>query len=99
MPALPDVGAVLAAHGITPGPTGYELAVLTGVLDARGWDHRVEELDPGHPSRDRFRAIVFRRTGNLVGGAAGVTRAYRGRGRTEEEALAQALAAMLARRP
>ena len=98
MPALPDVGAVLAAHGITPGPAGYDLNALAAALDVRGWDHRVEELDPGHIGRDHFRAIVFRRTGSLVGGAAGVTRAYRGRGRTKEDALAQALATMLSRR-
>ena len=97
MPHLPDVDAVLEAHGIGPGPEGYDLAALAAAVEGRGWSYRTEELDPDHRGRDRYRALVFRRTGGLVATGYAATRSYRGRGRTEEEALARAVAGMLAR--
>ena len=88
---------VLARHGIQPGPGGYGLMTLEATAAARGWSHRTEERAPSASRRGRYQALVFAR------GAPGADPRFaplltaRGRGETEEAALAQALARMLLR--
>ena len=96
MPALPDVAAVLAGHGLAPGPDGYALAELEGMAEARGWRCAVEDVE--RPTRwTRYRARVWLPTDPV--GPRGTRRAMtltaRGRGTTAAGALAQALAKAL----
>ena len=95
MPELPDVGAVLARHGLAPGPDGYPLAGLEALAEARGWRFGVEPAT--RPTRwTRYRAIVWRPS-NPLGPRAPHALTARGRGTTEAGALAQALAKALER--
>ncbi len=88
---------VLARHGIEAGPGGYGLLTLEATAAAHGWSHRTEERTPGSPRGRRYQALVYFR------GAPGADPRFaplltaRGRGETEEAALAQALARMLLR--
>ena len=96
MPELPDVGAVLARHGLAPGPDGYPLAGLEALAEARGWRFGVEPAT--RPTRwTRYRAVVWR-TGDPRDPDPRTFTA-RGRGTSEEVALAQALARALERWP
>jgi hypothetical protein len=83
----PDTAAVLADRGLPPGPEGYRLEDLAGAVEARGWRWRIDPARGGQPSRRRWRAFIF-----TPGGA----QYARGWGPTEGEALALALARMLA---
>ena len=92
-----DVPAVLARHGIDPGPQGYDLAALERAILTRGWRHRTEE----RRSRTmRYQALVFARIEGVARTAPDHVSSLwgRGRGATEEEALALALTRMLRRR-
>lgn len=87
---------VLAAHGLAPGPAGFEVADLYALAAYRGWLAHAERSTARGPGR-RWRATVVhhrRETANpiavLVGGTSG-------HGGTEAEALAVALAGMLSR--
>jgi hypothetical protein len=94
MPEHPDVDAVLALHGIIPGPNGFSWADLVGLAQARGWHAGAEEV-PRPTPWTRYRAIVWRPSDPRFRGKATLT--ARGRGLTEEQALAAALASALAR--
>ena len=96
MRTRPDVPAVLARHGLVPGPAGFALWELAAAAAARGWGWGVEPVADSRPLRRPFRALVFAPA--PAGRRPGATSlSARGRGATEEEALAEALARMLAR--
>ena len=94
MRAVPDIAAVLAVHGVEPGPGGYSQADLTRVAEARGWRAGAEAV-PNARGSSRYRALVWQPADPRQREA--VSFASRGRGPTEEEALAAALALALAR--
>ena len=85
---------VLAAHGLLPGPAGFDPADLAAVAAARGWGVSTEPAAKATPAR-RWRATVSaRRPGRgkevSLGGA-------HGHGATAAGALAVALASLLRR--
>ena len=92
-----DPAAVLAAHGLAPGPEGWDGAALAAAAEARGWAWSAEPIAGARPGQLGWKALVFdpasrgERRGRLP-----TTRHARGRGSTEAEALAAALAGMLA---
>ena len=100
MPSSPDTGAILARHGLGPGPDGYEPAALAAAAEARGWSWSAEEVGgmapdlPGMPHHKRWRALVYAPGSNdpTVGSVALGSRSARAAGPTEGEALARALA-------
>ena len=94
MPELPDVDAVLAHYGIQSGPDGFAWSDLVGLAEARGWHAGTEEV-PRPTPWTRYRAIVWRPGDPRARSTATLT--ARGRGLTEEQALASALASALAR--
>jgi hypothetical protein len=94
MRAVPDIAAVLAVHGITPGPAGYAHADLSRLAETRGWRAGAEPI-PNARGSGRFRALVWQPADPRRREA--VSFASRGRGTTEEEALAIALAVALTR--
>ena len=104
-PANRDTDAVLARHGIRPGPDGFDPAALAAAIEARGWSWSAEEAAgvapglPGLPPHKRWRALVFDPGSHdpTVGSAALGSRGARGTGPTEAAALATALAGMLGR--
>ncbi len=87
---------VLARHGILSG-TGNALAALEATIAARGWSHRTEERAAGSTRRSRYQALVFVRGEGSADPRFPSMLAARGRGATEEAALAQAVARMLVR--
>ena len=87
---------VLARHGIASG-TGDGLAALEATIAARGWNHRTEERAAGSTRRSRYQALVFVRGEGCADPRFPSMLAARGRGATEEAALAQAVARMLVR--
>ena len=96
MTTLRDVTPVLGRHGIEPGPRGYELATLERAILARGWRHRTEER---RNRGARYQALVFARLEGVAPTDPDHVSSLwgRGRGATEEEALALALTRMLLR--
>jgi hypothetical protein len=85
---------VLAAHGLRRGERDETVAALGAAAEARGWGHATEE----HPQRRRerrWRATVYRR--DAPGARAWVTGGATANAPAEDEALAIALARMLAR--
>jgi hypothetical protein len=94
VPAALDVPAVLARHGVVPGPGGFAWADLAALAEGRGWHVGAEAL-PRPTLWTRYRAIVWRPVDPRD--AAPRTRTARGRGMTGEAALAAALAAALLR--
>jgi hypothetical protein len=100
VPDRADVAAALAALGLTPGPSGYDLVALAAAVEGSGWGWSVEPRIGTRPGPARFRALVFMAGGGgfPIGRAVG-SRSSRGQGPTEAAALAQALARMLASAP
>ena len=101
--ALPaEVAAALAAHGVNPGPAGYDAAVLTAAAEARGLTASVEEV-AGAPltAAGRYRALLWRAEARVWCGRAKELRVThdwaQARGRTEAAALGKALARWLER--
>ncbi|MDP9471605.1 MAG: hypothetical protein M3Q71_13220 [Chloroflexota bacterium] len=90
-----DIAAVLATSALLPGPEGYDLAELMATVEGHGWTCWVEPMASAADERDRWRAMVFEAGKEAV---VGRRRGYRGRGLTQADALASALARMLARR-
>jgi hypothetical protein len=87
---------VLASHDVMRGATDDDVAALQAVADAHGWGHATE----AHPQRRRerrWRATVFRL--DAPGAQAWVTGGATGNAPEEADALAIALARMLARPP
>ena len=90
-----EAAAILAAHGLVPGPGGFAAADLVAFAVGRGWAARAERTAARGPTR-RWRATVAVSLAGatpprvLLGGA---TRS----GATEAEALALALATVLRR--
>ncbi|CAA9539352.1 MAG: hypothetical protein AVDCRST_MAG73-1753 [uncultured Thermomicrobiales bacterium] len=97
MPALPNVAAVLADHGVRPRACGYAWADLARLAEARRWQIRVEAASRPHGPAVH-RAVVWFRPDTSPHRIL-MTQVARGRGATEEAALAQALAVALARDP
>ena len=86
---------VLATHGFGPGPEGYDADVMEAAIVARGWNPALHEAAPSGTDRRvrRYQAVLQRRP------AAGQPpRLVMARGRSEAEALAKALATVLAGR-
>lgn len=92
-PRRAESAAILAAHGLLPGPDGYDPAELEAFAAARGWQTTVERRPSSGPPR--YRALGFA-AGEPAGPALTGLRAFRGSGRTPGEALAQCLARILA---
>jgi hypothetical protein len=86
---------VLAAHGLVPGPAGFDPGDLVACAAARGWTATAEHL-PRRPGTLAWRATVFARDPRVVASGVTVSGAY-GSGATEAEALAVALASLLRR--
>jgi hypothetical protein len=79
-----EVGRILAAAGIAPGPNGYDQATLLRAIAARHWDLRLE----GHTgawSAELRKPVTT--TQALIGQARGYE--------TPEDAIAHAMAALL----
>ena len=85
---------ILAAHGQTPGPNGYDVAALGALAEAHDWGHATEWREDTHVDR-RWRATVYRLDAPRA--QAWVTGGATGSAQTEGDALAIALARMLAR--
>jgi hypothetical protein len=96
VPNPTDVAAVLAAHGLRPGPAGWDLAALGAAVEGRGWAWSVEPVAGRHGRPPIARALVFDPAPRLVVGRFPTSPHARGRGTTEADALALALARMLA---
>ncbi len=97
MPHRPDAPAVLASHGIEPGPGGYDLGTLSATIAERRWQYCTEARDLGYRGSGRYRALVFVRGEGIADSSFVTMLAARGQGETEAAALAQALARMLVR--
>jgi hypothetical protein len=97
-PAARYAGAlpVLAAHGLVPGPGGFDPGALVAFAAARGWTATAERR-PRPRGTLAWRATAFASAPPAGGAAATVLGVY-GSGATEAEALAIALASMLRRR-
>ena len=99
--ALPDaVAAVLAAHGVAPGPEGYDAALLTAAAEARGLTASVEAVAGASPTAaGRYRAVVWRSEARVWSSRSRDLRVAhdwaQARGRTEAAALGKALARWL----
>ena len=99
--ALPDeVVAALAAHGLAPGPAGYDAGTLAEAAQARGLTASVEAVAGARPAAaGRYRAVLWRAVArdapSRPGGSVVAHEAARGRGRTEAAALGKALARWL----
>jgi hypothetical protein len=85
---------VLAEHGLSRGETGHDVDALRALAEARGWGHATEEHLQRRRER-RWRATVFRL--DAPGAQAWVTGGATGNAAIEADALAIALARMLAR--
>jgi hypothetical protein len=85
---------VLAAHGLVPGPDGFDPVDLAAFAEARGWWVLAEPTARPTLIR-RWRASVLRPSSTGTAGAlvAGTV----AHGATEAEAVAVALASMLRR--
>ena len=89
MRALP----VLAAHGLVPGPDGFDVADLAAFAQERGWQSSTERT--GHQGRGRrWRATILTRFAPAPGRNVALSGTH-GHGDTEDEALAIALAAKI----
>jgi hypothetical protein len=87
---------MLASHGVVRESNSDDVAELRALAEARGWGHATEE----HPQRRRerrWRATVYRL--DAPGAQAWVTGGATGNAPREADALAIALARMLARPP
>ena len=99
--ALPDeVAAALAAHGVAPGPAGYDAGTLAEAAAGRGLTVSVEEVAGASPTAaGRYRALLWRSGARIGGGRSGnlpVAHDWaQARGRTEAAALGKALARWL----
>ena len=95
MAAVPEaVARELRRHGVVLDPAGDAWAVLVAATEARRGRFRVEEaaVRAGHHRPLPHRALVWQVETNTA-----ATLSARGRGATEEEALARALLVMLDR--
>ena len=103
--ALPDdVATALAAHGVAPGPEGYDAATPRAAAEARGLTVSVEAVAGAPPTATRrYRALLWRAGPRVGSGRAGnlpVARDWvQARGRTEAAALGKALVGWLGKRP
>lgn len=92
---------VLSAHGLVPGPTGFDPLDLVAFAARRDWIAAAERtgVRPGSRSSRRWRASVFAPAPRGTAAGVGVSgiNGINGTGPTEGEALAVALASMLAR--
>lgn len=88
-PRDPYIAPILAAHGVAAGPEGYAWSELMALAVARGWHVSVEPAARGSSAR-RYRALVWTTDGSPFDSYSS-----RGRGATEEAALAHALAVAL----
>ncbi len=97
----PDVGGILAAHGLTPQADGYNLLELERFVTTRGWQCSIEPVS-GRPAvgkpKKRFRAMVMIRDDSRArqwrGQVLGM-RQTRATGSSDTGALALALARLL----
>jgi hypothetical protein len=89
---------VLSAHGLVPGPAGFDPRDLVAFAARRGWTAAAERtgVRPGSRSSRRWRASVFAPAPRGTAAGVGVS-GTNGTGPTEGEALAVALASLLAR--
>jgi hypothetical protein len=94
---IPEVAAALGAIGLAPGPAGWDEAALVAAIEGRGWGWSVEPATGRHGGAPVFRALVFAPAPRLVAGRVPTAPHGRGRGATEADALARALAWMLAK--
>jgi hypothetical protein len=94
MPQQRDIANVLSSVGLAPGPEGFAWSDLVAFADANGWRAGTEEV-PRPTPWTRYRAIVWRPGDPRLPEQPTLT--ARGRGQTEEQALAAALASALKR--
>ena len=95
MAAIPEeVSRELCQHTIVFDHADDAWPRLAAMAEAHGWRYRVEDAAPGTNRRTNVphRALVW-----LPGGDGVATINARGRGKTEEEALARAVLKMLQR--
>ncbi|MDQ3045375.1 MAG: hypothetical protein M3R06_09560 [Chloroflexota bacterium] len=81
-------------QAITPNVASHDIVSLTSAVRQRGWHVHIEELSRDRSGRRRFTALVWCRPD---GARFGIH--VRGRGATEEAALATAFARMLRHQP
>ena len=92
----PERAGVLAAAGLVGGADGYDLDALERYAAARGWTCTTTPSSTMHGRRGLWRASVFAPKPVERSGAGTFTCA-RASGRSEAEALANALASALGR--
>ena len=85
--------AILEAHGLIPGPDGFDLHELTALATQCCW-HVFTERTTYHTPNRRWRATVSQRS-TFAGTVGGIHRGAHGAGATEADALAIALASMI----
>ena len=94
------MAAALAAHGVAPGPAGYDAATLAEAAAARGLTASVEAVAGARPgTAGRHRAVLWwvvaRDAPGRPGGSMVAHDWAQARGRTEAAALGKALARWL----
>lgn len=87
----------LASHGLVPGPDGYDLDAVLNVIAARGFGYSTTPPTSTAGRAKRWRATVFGQGVDTGRAYHSVVRGSRAMGRSEGEALAIALATLLAR--
>jgi hypothetical protein len=85
---------VLATHGLTRPPDGYQVEDLAAVADARNWGHATEHRPTTHLDR-RWKATVYPL--DVPNPQPWITGGKTGSATNEVDALAIALARMLER--
>ena len=86
----------LAAHGIRPGPSGYDLDAVLEVIAAHGFGYSTTPPTSNAGRAKRWRATVFGEGLQMGRSYHGVVRGSRAMGPSEGDALAIALATLLA---
>lgn len=95
--SLEGKATALAAHGIRPGPAGYDLDAVLRVIADHGFGYSTTPPTSNAGRAKRWRATVFGKGLEMGRSYQGVVRGSRAMGPSEGDALAIALATLLAR--
>ena len=94
--SLADKASALAEHGISPGPKGYDLDAVLHVIAVHGFGYSTTAPTSNAGRAKRWRATVFGEGVHIGRSYCGVIRGSRAMGHSEGDALAIALATLLA---
>ncbi len=97
--SLADKTSRLAEHGISLGETGYDLDAVLRVIAVHGFGYSTTPPTSNAGRAKRWRATVFGEGVHVGRSYCGVIRGSRAMGPSEGDALAIALATLLAQLP